>query len=77
MTTIQFGLPYNSPVHLVIYDVNGHEVWRYSENQASAGWHQVQWNGVNNLGQSVSTGVYFYRLMTGDFMEMKKMVYLK
>jgi hypothetical protein len=39
--------------------------------------HQLEWNGRNNAGQSVSSGVYFYKLVTKNFTQTKKMVLLK
>jgi hypothetical protein len=44
---------------------------------ADPGTHHVTWNGLNNNGAAVSTGVYLYSLQAGDFQAVKKMVYLK
>ncbi len=76
-TTIRYQLPQDSPVNLIIYDLKGREVWNYSQAQQTAGWHQVQWNGQNRLGELISTGVYFYRLQAGNFVDVKKMVFMK
>ncbi len=76
-TTIRYGLPKDSPVNLIIYDLNGREIWHYSESMQPAGWHQVQWNGRNRSDELVSTGVYFYRLQAGNFVDVKKMVFMK
>jgi len=76
-TTIRYGLLQDAPVSLVIYDLSGREVWQFNQSMQSAGWHQIQWDGMNNIGQSVSTGVYFYRLQAGGFVKVKKMVLMK
>jgi len=77
VTTIRYGLPQDAPVQLVIFDLSGREVWRQSQVMQSAGWHQIQWNGQNQLGQQVSTGEFFYRLQAGDYVGVKKMVLMK
>lgn len=41
------------------------------------GEYHLQWNGRNQFGQVVSADVYFYRLQSGDFTDVKKMVFLK
>jgi len=76
-TRIQYGLPEQSHVNLMIYDISGRLIknWRF-ENQSS-GWHDIIWNGTNSSGQQVSTGVYIYQLQAGDFVETKKMVFMK
>ncbi|MCF7805301.1 MAG: T9SS type A sorting domain-containing protein [Candidatus Marinimicrobia bacterium] len=76
-TTLRYGLPQNAYVQFIIYDLAGRKVKMLVQEQQSAGWYQVQWNGTNDLGQSVSTGVYFYRLEVGDFVDVKKVVYMK
>lgn len=76
-TTIRYGLPESTPVSLVIYDLNGREIWKYSTNQQSAGWHQLEWNGTNNLGERVSTGVYLYKINAGSFVDVNKMLFMK
>ncbi|MCF7802714.1 MAG: T9SS type A sorting domain-containing protein [Candidatus Marinimicrobia bacterium] len=76
-TTLQYGIPEDSNVQLVIYDVSGKKICTLVNTYQNAGWHQVQWNGRNEFGQTVSTGVYFYRLEAGEFMDVKKMVYMK
>ena len=47
------------------------------QGMVEAGYHEIQWNGQNILGQTVSSGVYFYRLSTLEFTDVKKMVLLR
>lgn len=77
VTTIKYGLPKKSPVQLIIFDLLGREVWKYTKDMQPAGWHSVQWNGRDGFGHHVSTGVYFYRLVAGEFVETRKMVFMK
>jgi flagellar hook assembly protein FlgD len=77
-TTINFSLPERSRVELKIYDLLGREVAALIEgDEIQAGVHRVQWNGRNRFGEAVSTGVYFYRIVAGGFVQTKKMLLIK
>jgi flagellar hook assembly protein FlgD len=63
---------------LKVYDVGGRAVRTLLEDERAPGVvHRVAWDGRNDAGESVSSGVYFYRLVTNDFTQTKKMVLLK
>ncbi len=76
-TTISFDLPELLDVRLTIYDVKGREVLTLRSEEQLAGQYQVQWNGANESGNPVSTGVYFAHLQAGSFSQTIKMVYLR
>ena len=76
-TTIKFYIPNNSDVSIKIYDMLGREVALLLNKETSAGYHIVYWNGRNNYGETVASGVYLYRLTAGSFSETKKMSFLK
>lgn len=76
-TTIRYGVPEDSNVSLVIYDVRGQVVQTLESSYQSAGWYEVIWNGETVDGHSSSTGIYFAKLVAGDFSEVIKMVYQK
>jgi|GEM_PF-6106582 len=76
-TTIKFGLPENAQVRLTIYDLQGRQVWQYGNTMSAAGWHTIKWNGRDAHGALVSTGMYFYRLQAGDFVQVRKMTLLR
>ncbi|MGB6122083.1 MAG: alpha-amylase family glycosyl hydrolase [Bacteroidota bacterium] len=61
-TTIRFSLPQAVPVRLAIYDLLGRHVTTLIDGHREAGNHTVVWNGVNDSGVQMGTGVYFYRL---------------
>lgn len=71
-TKISFTLPKASHVSLLIYDIHGKEVDRLLEGEQSAGSHSIEWNA-----SQVASGVYFYRLTAGEFVQTRKMVLLK
>ncbi len=61
-TNVEFGLPNAEWVKLVIYDVVGREVKMLVNKRLPAGKHTVQWDGTNDAGEPVASGVYLYRL---------------
>jgi hypothetical protein len=62
-TLIQFGLPEACHVNLGIYDNLGRNVTELVNGPQEPGFHRVTWNGTNQLGASVATGVYFARIV--------------
>jgi hypothetical protein len=77
-TTIEYTLREQSPVELRIYNVAGQLVRTLVSDAKAAGQvHTAVWDGRNDAGQSVSSGVYFYRLTAKDFVQTRKMVLLK
>jgi hypothetical protein len=72
LTTIQFSVPNSSVVSLRVYNLLGIEVTSLINERVSAGPHLVDWNA-----RGVASGIYFYRLKAGDFVETKKMILLK
>jgi len=77
-TVIRFTVRERTPVRLHIYNVVGQRVRTLVDDVRTPGVvHTIEWNGRNNSGQSVASGVYFYRLVTTDFTQTRKMVLLK
>ncbi len=61
-TEIGFGLPAAARVRLVVYDVLGRRIRTLAEGNYPAGWHRVRWDGRDESGREVASGVYLYRL---------------
>ena len=76
-TTISFDLPTKTKVSLRVYDVAGRLIRTLTDGEWDAGRHSIAWDGHNESGSSVASGVYFYRLESKDFSGTKKMVLLK
>ncbi|MBV6419404.1 MAG: hypothetical protein DAHOPDDO_00621 [Ignavibacteriaceae bacterium] len=76
-TKIDFSLPIESDVKLVIYNILGQEVIQLVNNQMTAGNHSVNWNANDAADNNLTSGIYFYQLNAGDFRETKKMILLK
>ena len=76
-TTIKFALPKDAMVSLKVYDVLGREVRTLVNQRVSAGYQQVVWDGRNQFGAQVASGIYIYRITAGQFISTKKMMMLK
>lgn len=76
-TWINYSLPKQSNVTLNIYSINGELVRTLQNGKQSNGQYSIEWNGLNDLGIPVNSGVYFYRLQTEGFIQTKKMFLLK
>jgi hypothetical protein len=77
-TTIEFTVKERANVQLRIYNVAGQLVRTLVNEARTPGEvHIATWDGRNDAGQSVSSGVYFYKLVAGNFVQTKKMVLLK
>jgi len=76
-TRISFNLPQAQTTALEIYNVLGQQVSRTNLGYLEAGLHTLEWDGKAETGEAVSSGVYFYRLLAGDFIKTRKMMLLR
>ena len=76
-TTLRYDLPEDVMVNITIYDMMGRQVKTLINGKQSAGYKSLKWNATNNLGQSVSAGLYLYMIQAGDFRQIRKMVLFK
>ena len=71
-TTIRYGLPYRSSVTLAVFNTLGQQVATLVQGEEEAGYHEVRFDGTG-----LSSGVYFYRLTAGTFVQSRKLLLLK
>jgi hypothetical protein len=76
-TTITYQLPEQRDVTLVVYNILGQVVKSLVQNVQSSGTYAVRWDGTNDHGTGVSSGVYIYRLKAGNFVQSRKMMMLR
>ena len=62
---------------ITIYNVMGKVVKELTDDFYDSGFHTISWNGTDKTGRNVSAGMYFYKVSSGDFIEIKKMILLK
>ena len=71
-TTIKFTLPKSEPVNIEVYSTLGQRIETLIDKRMPAGYHQVEFNA-----QNLSSGIYFYKIETGQFHDVKKMILIK
>ena len=76
-TTIRYQLPKASQVVLKIYNIFGQEVRTLVNARQPAGVNAVVWDGRDQSGQEVSSGIYIYRLQTGASVQSRKLSFMR
>ena len=76
-TTINYQLPADSEVELIIYNIKGQKVRTLVNEMLPAGEHSALWNGRDSNDKRVSSGIYFYKMKAGDFQKVRKMILLR
>jgi hypothetical protein len=77
-TNISFSIPMALDVQINIYNVLGQKVVTLNEGQLKAGTYNARWNGRDQLGNALASGIYFYELQAGEeYRQIKKMTFLK
>jgi len=76
-TRIEYSISLESFVDLSVFDVSGNFVKTLVNTIQSNGKHSLQWDGTNEMGNKVPSGIYFIKIKTGDFSESRKMILLK
>ena len=76
-TTIAFSITEDADVTLVVYSILGNKVTTVYSGRAGVGRHEFEWNGRNDSGTAVASGIYLYRLEIGVNSLTRKMLLLK
>jgi hypothetical protein len=76
-TNIEYSIPTSSNVELTIFDLTGREIVTLVEENQKGGQHFVFWNGRDQFGSFVSTGLYTYNLKTDQFSKSRKLLFIK
>jgi len=76
-TEISYQLPEKSEVELTIFNLQGQKIRTLFSGQQSAGTHRVKWNGVDENGNAVASGVYLCQMRAGKFVKARKMLLLR
>lgn len=77
MTTLSYELPKDSDVRLSIYDILGNEIITLINSHQHTGFKSILWDATDSNGNSVSAGVYLYRIHAGEFVQTRKLVLIK
>jgi len=74
---MRYDLPEQSQVTLMIYDILGREIRKLVNTVQDAGFKSIIWDGTNEFGRSVGTGIYLYKIQAGKFTQTRKMLLLR
>ncbi len=76
-TSIKFGLPAKSHANIKVYNLLGQEIAILVDQELPAGTYTAEWDGRDKNNTEVASGIYFYKLVAGDFIDTKKMMLVK
>ena len=76
-TTIHFSIPIASDVSITVYNILGQQVKTLNDRKMPSGNYKVVWDGTSETGLSVSSGMYFYKMKAGDFIDIKKCLLIR
>lgn len=76
-TNISYTLPEAANVRLVIFNILGQKVKTLVNEKQSAGYQTVKWDGTDDIGNHVGSGIYFYKITAGNYSDSKKMTLIK
>ncbi|MCB0297983.1 MAG: T9SS type A sorting domain-containing protein, partial [Calditrichaeota bacterium] len=76
-TTIEFDVARAGKVKLAVYNVLGQQIRILSNSQLNPGSYRVKWDGTNDSGEAVSSGIYFLRMSAGSFTQHRRMLLMK
>ena len=76
-TKIEFSIPEPAKVKIIVYNMLGQEIKTLLDEPKDLGFHFIEWNGKNDVGNQVAAGVYFYRIKANKYTKVKKMLLLK
>ena len=74
---IEYALPKATGITLTVYDVTGRTIRTLLAENQEAGYYTVGWDGKDNSGKKVATGIYFYRMETDKFKATRKLTILR
>ncbi|MCF8260644.1 MAG: T9SS type A sorting domain-containing protein [Melioribacteraceae bacterium] len=76
-TTVEFGLPEQANVRLTIYNILGEKIIELLNEEMNPGYYRLTWDGRDRFDSGVPSGIYFYRISTKNFTDVKKCVMMK
>ncbi len=76
-TTIRYGLPEQQDVEITVFNLLGQLVKTFRFQNQTAGYHELKWNGKNDMNREIASGIYVYRLKSGSAIITKKMLLIR
>ena len=76
-TEIAYQLPEESDIEINIYNLQGQKVTALVHKKQPAGYYKISWDGLNDKHQTITSGIYFYRMQAGEYVKVRRMILLK
>jgi hypothetical protein len=76
-TVVEYQLPHAAEVEISIFNLQGQKVATLVQGHQTAGSHKITWDGKNESGHRIASGAYLYQMKAGDFVQVKKMLFLR
>ena len=77
VTVVRYYLPRSVRVRLTVYDLQGRRVITLVDKRQSRGWYRIEWEGKNQMGFPVGSGVYYYEIRAADYRMVRQMLYIR
>ena len=77
ITNIKYEIPKTSKVEINVYDISGQRVKTLVDEIKAPGYWSTYWDGSNNFGQRVSSGMYLYTIVTKQYKKSRKLIFMK
>ncbi len=76
-TTIKYSLAKTARVKIAIFDITGQHIITLLDEEQPPGWNNIRWDGKNQFGNEVVSGMYFYRITAENFRQTRKMILMR
>jgi flagellar hook assembly protein FlgD len=76
-TSIRYRLNKDADISLTIYNVSGQKIRTLTRERKTAGEFMVSWDGTDDAGQPVNSGVYYYRIQSENFQQTRQMLFVR
>ncbi|HOD55618.1 MAG TPA: FlgD immunoglobulin-like domain containing protein, partial [Candidatus Cloacimonadota bacterium] len=77
VTTIAYDIEKDAHVSIDVFNVKGQKVRTLVNDRLTAGSHTIQWNGTDDNGKNVGSGIYFFNMKSGKYTSTRKMILMK
>ena len=76
-TLIKFSVEHKTMVNISVFNILGQKVYTLVDDEVDAGVYEERWEGIDDNGDQVASGIYFYKMYTSDYVETRKMVLMR
>ena len=71
---IGYSIPNNGHVELTIFNIFGQSINKLVDKYQKAGRYEVKWSGIDEFGNNIASGIYYYKILAGEYVDSKKLL---